>query len=134
MAEPEMESHAVRAALRREEADLAVFFDAERAASEEMSAAFVETVVADALAISGSRLKIAPRRPRRLLARAPLLRPLGGWIGAAAIAGCAALGFWAGAVGTGTDLMAATFWTDIASIDAQADGVAGFYELADTEG
>jgi hypothetical protein len=134
MGEPDMKGDMTRATLRREEAELAEFFDAERATPASISAVFLEAVVADAMAMNVSRAKTLPPRPSRRHGLAAVLRPLGGWLGATAIAGCAALGFWAGAIGTGSGLMAETLWSDFATIDAQADGVAGFYELGEGEG
>lgn len=128
------EGAAIRlAGLRAEEGDLAYFFDAARAAPIEPPPALLRAILADAAAVAGAP---APRARRIPLAERldALLRPLGGWAGASALAGCLALGLWAGALGTGADMLGGALWADVVTLDNAVDGVDGFFDLAMTEG
>ena len=133
MAKPDDSSRALRNALRREEEALAAFFDAARAEPPEPpSDALLARVLADADAL-------APARPQRARRRAwpdlgALLRPLGGWGAAAALAGCLAAGFLAGSLGAGAGLATETIWADHLSVEAAAQGVDGFFDLTAAEG
>ena len=69
----------------------------------------------------------APPRSRRALA------PIGGWRGLAALAACAALGFWLGIAGEVT-LDGGTAWNGLDSAESTADQVGAFFDLASTEG
>lgn len=132
MAKPDDDPRAARAALRREEDALAEFFEAARAEPRTPPAALLEAILADAEA-----LRPGPAAPRRARAQGwpdlgALLRPLGGWGAAAALAGCLAAGLIAGSLGAGADL-AATVWSDpVAALSA--DGVDGFFDLGAAEG
>lgn len=134
MAKPEDDPRARRAAIRSEEGDLAAFFDAARAEPSDVPEALLARILADADAVRP--LVAAPPRRRRPAwpDLAALLRPLGGWGAAAALAGCLAMGFLAGSIGAGTDLATDAIWPDYVSIEAAADGVDGFFDLTAAEG
>lgn len=127
-----------RAVLAREEGDLAAFFDAARAAEPAARVAFLDAVLADAAAVAEARapaLPVAPARQRRARSdRGAWLRPLGGWIGATALAGCAALGFVAGALGTGAGITDRLLAAEAAPLDLAAESVTLFFDLDAVEG
>ncbi len=130
MAKPDEDASA---ALRREEGPLHAFFDAARAEDTAPSPAFLAAVLADA-----DRLRPRPpaARPRHspAVALASFLRPVGGWAAATALAACLAAGFFAGALGAGSEFAAQTLWPDVASLDAPAVDPADFFDLGATEG
>lgn len=86
------------------EAKVAELLDAARPEAPAPDAAFLERIMADAerVAAARDRPRRAPMRAQRSNWRRRLaygLAPLGGWRGAAALAGCAAAGFWLGLAG-----------------------------------
>lgn len=131
MATPDDDLFALRDVLRREEGDLAAFFDAARAEPRDPPDALLDRILADANVVQPSR---TVRRRRRWPDFDAFLKPLGGWGAAAALAGCLAAGFLAGASGAGADLAADAIWPDYVSLDAAAEGVDGFFELTPAEG
>jgi hypothetical protein len=122
----------------REEGDLAIFFDAARAAEPGPSMAFLNAVLADAASVAAARAAsvqaVPARRRGRRLDLAGWLRPLGGWVGATALAGCAALGFVAGALGTGAGLAEPFLAPEAASLDLASESVTLFFDLGAAEG
>jgi hypothetical protein len=132
--------HAAPRDPRPTEGALGAFFDAARAAPVIPPVTLTAAILADAEALLPR--SAAPQRPpspppqqhglwRRIGA---LARPIGGWGGMAALAGCLALGFWVGASGPGADIAAAALWTEAAAADAAVDSVDGFFDLASGEG
>ena len=135
MANPDDDPRAARAALRREEDALAAFFDAARAEPRTPPAALLEAILADArrTAAGAGAPAASPAPAGAGPDLGALLRPLGGWGAATALAGCLALGLVAGSLGAGEDLAAETLWSDpVAALSA--DGIDGFFDLGATEG
>jgi hypothetical protein len=103
----------------RDEAALAPFIAAERAAAAPPRAELFSAILADAA-------KVAAARRRRRLAR--LLDPVGGWRAAAALALCAAAGFWIG-LSEDMPIDGGTLWAGAAA--DPADPVAAFFDLGE---
>jgi hypothetical protein len=125
-----------RGGIAREEGDLAAFFEAARALEPTPSQAFVNAVLADAAGVAADRAPL-PQPDRQPWPRAwqeRWLRPIGGWIGAAALAGCAAVGFVAGTLGTGADLAAVVLAPEAGGLDLASESVTLFFDLDATEG
>jgi hypothetical protein len=124
-------------AIAREAGDLAGFFEAARAAEPAPPMAFLNAVLADAASVAADRTSAEQPLQRRSPSRAEAsgwLRPLGGWIGATALAGCAAIGFVAGTLGTGADLAAMVLPPEGASLDLASESVTLFFDLDAAEG
>lgn len=106
----------------------------------EPSLALLNRILADAAEVSGSAPAARPQAApaagigRRLAA---WLTPVGGWRGAAALAGCAAFGVWLGISGEESLSLQFTSGVDAAaleSFDSSADAIFAFYELASADG
>jgi len=121
-------------AIARDEGELAAFFEAARASEPAPPIAFLNAVLADAATVAAERAPAPPQpRPSRTDA-APWLRPFGGWIGAAALAGCAAAGFVAGTLGTGSELAAMVLASEASGFDSDSESVLLFFDLDAAEG
>jgi hypothetical protein len=111
-----------------DEAALAPFFAAARAAPPEPPLRLLSAILADA-AEAGAPAPAAPAAPPRW--RTVLAPALGGWRAATALAACALLGFWLGLAGgvtiDGTTLQAGSFAAD------GGDPIETFLELAAAE-
>ncbi|MBP7003278.1 hypothetical protein [Amaricoccus sp.] len=134
-----------RAALRQEEGALAEFFDAGRAGRAELPPRLMAAILADAEAArrppARAGLRPGPRAVGRVRGRAA-----GGRAAALALAGCFAVGMFAGALGAGSGLVDPVLWpsdtttTAAAAASGSGDagdatgGVDGFYDLAQAEG
>jgi hypothetical protein len=106
----------------RDEAALAPFIAAERAAAAPPPAELLGAILVDAA-------KAGAARRRRRLTR--LLDPVGGWRAAAALALCAAAGFWIG-LSEDTPIDGGTLWAG--STADPADPVAAFFDLGAEDG
>jgi hypothetical protein len=117
---------------RQDDDDLEAFFAAARAETPEPAPALLAAILADAdaEAAAGSRRGPLPPRARRTAARPA--RASTRWRAAAALAACAALGFFAGLAGSGGELAEALVWGESGSesyLDT-ADAVAQTFDLA----
>ena len=118
-----------------DEAALAPFFAAARAAPPDPSTSLLSAILADAAEAVAAPKPTAPARaPVRLRLRDAVAPALGGWRGATALAACAALGFWLGIAGgisiDGTTLQAGTA---LVAADDGADPVESLFDLAAVE-
>jgi hypothetical protein len=115
----------------QDEAALAPFFAAARAAAPEPSTALLSAILADAAEAGAARRAPPARAPRRSRWRDAVAPALGGWRGAAALAACALFGFWLGLAG-GVSLDGTTL--QAGSTAAADDGsVEAFFDLAAVE-
>jgi hypothetical protein len=115
-----------------DEAALAPFFAAARGAEPPPPVHLLSAILADAAAAQTARIPAADparRTPRGRVVR--LAAPVGGWRGVAALAVCAALGFWLGLAGEiSIDGATVSAGTAIAESD---DPVGEFFDLAAME-
>lgn len=120
------------------EGELAPFFEAARAAAPTPTPAFLDAILADAARVAAERLPSGRAAPaRRRAPRVDLfewLRPIGGPIGAAALAACVALGFVAGQVGTGAAILDGVLVTDDLGFDPAAETATLLLDLGGAEG
>lgn len=136
MTERDADRADLRAGIAREEGDLAVFFEAARASEAAPPLAFLNAVLADAADVAADRAPVLQpeRQPRPRAWPERWFRPVGGWVGAAALAGCAAVGFVAGTLGTGADLAAMVLTPEAGGLDLASESVTLFFDLDATEG
>ncbi len=115
-----------------DEAALAPFFAAARRAEPPPPVHLLSAILADAAAAQAARSPAAEPGRRTPPGRAVrLAAPVGGWRGVAALAACAALGFWLGLAGEiSIDGATVSAGTAVAESD---DPVGEFFDLAAME-
>ena len=121
-----------RVTAAHDEAALAPFFAAARAAEPPPPVHLLSAILADAAVAQAARTP--PAEPVRRARRGRALRfaaPIGGWRAVAALAACAALGFWLGLAGeVSIDGATVSAGAAIAETD---DPVGEFFDLASVE-
>lgn len=121
----------------QDEAVLAPFFAAARNEGDGgPSTALLSAILGDAAEVAAGRQ--APGRPSRMAAPRrgrlrPLLGPIGGWRGLAALGVCAALGFWIGQA-SGIAIDGAELTAGSTSPYSATDQLGAFFDLASVEG
>jgi hypothetical protein len=109
-----------------EEQTLAAYLAAGRADEAPPSDALMAAILADGLAAM-------PPHPVARPLRRPAARHLSDrWSAAVALAAAAAVGFWIGLAGQ-LEVIDPTAWTGVGLTEAEADPVAGFFDLAAVE-
>ena len=111
------------------------FFDEAKAEEPAPRSAFLSAILADAAVVSETRCRSASRpepAPSLWHRMSSMLDGLGGWTGATALAGSAALGFW---IGT-SDLTDIDAYLGFGSstIESRDSPVTAFFDLASVEG
>lgn len=127
-----------------EERTLDPWFAAARSETPEPPLALLSAILGDAAEVSAERVVVPAEDAAAEMVAAkpvPLRRQrrfdgIGGWKGLAALAACAAMGFWAGIAGQVT-VEDGALWTGHASAVAETvpeDPVGAFFDLASVEG